>query len=279
MNSIFRYLKSKLHVLLFLFLEIFCIIAIIRNNSYQSAFYFSNTRKLSGKVQETNHSIFDYFDLYHKNQALSNENLELRRHLKENYLIESRKVFTVNDSVYKQRYEYIPAEVITNTINQQNNYITINRGSSSGIEEGMGVFCPEGLVGTIIQVSENYSIAKSLLNTTVKIAPKIQEMNLSKGTIHWSGRDPNSIDYLEVNKYEQIKKGYHIVSSPYSNNLPENIPIGTVDKLETKSTDDFYIIKVKLAVNFGKISTVYVVKNLFKKELMELEKKLNEPKP
>ena len=97
MNSIFRYLKNKLHVLLFLFLEIFCLISIIRSNRYQSAFYFSNTRKVAGKLQEANHSIFDYFDLNHKNQALSNENLRLRRQLKDNYLIESRKVFTVND--------------------------------------------------------------------------------------------------------------------------------------------------------------------------------------
>jgi len=276
MNLIFRYLKNKLHVLLFLFLEIFCLISIIRSNRYQSAFYFSNTRKVAGKLQEANHSIFDYFDLNHKNQALSNENLRLRRQLKDNYLIESRKVFTVNDSVYKQRYEYIPAEVITNTINLQNNYITINRGSSSGLEPGMGVFCPEGVIGRVIEVSENYSIVTSILNSTFKLGCKIDEMKLAKGTIHWSGRDPNFVDYLEVNKYEQIKKGYHIVSSPYSKYLPENIPIGTVDKIETKSTDDFYKIKVKLAVNFGRISTVYVVKNLFNKEVQELEKKLKE---
>jgi rod shape-determining protein MreC len=276
MNSIFRYLKSKLHVLLFLLIEIFCIISIVRNNRYQSAFYFSNTRKVAGKISEVNHSIFDYFGLYEKNEALSNENLSLRRHLKENYVIESRKIFTVNDTVYKQRYEYIPAEVISNTINLQNNYITINRGSSSGIEEGMGVFSPEGVVGRIIKVSENYSIANSILNSNVKIVPKIAEMNKSKGTLYWSGRDPNFIDYKEVNKYEQIKKGYHIVSSPYSKYLPENIPIGIVDKIETKPSDDFYQIKVKLAVDFGKINTVYVVKDLFNAELQRLEDKLKE---
>ncbi len=276
MNSIFRYLKNKLHVLLFLLIEIFCIISIVRVNRYQSAFYFSNTRKAAGKMLEVNHSIFDYFGLYQKNQTLSNENLLLRKQLKDNYVIESRKVFTVNDTVYKQRFEYIPAEVIANTINLQNNYITINRGSSSGIEKDFGVFSPEGVVGRIIAVSENYSIVTSVLNSTFKLGCKIEEMNQAKGTIHWAGRDPNFIDYLEVNKYEQIKKGYHIVSSPYSQYLPENIPIGVIDRIETKPSDGFYTIKVKLAVNFGKISTVYVVKNLFNKEVEELAKKLKE---
>ncbi len=276
MNAIFRYLKSKLHVLLFLLLEIFCIIIIIRNNVYQSAFYFSNTRRAAAKVQELNHSIFDYFNLYHKNQALSNENLALRKQLKENYLIESRKVFTVNDSIYKQRYDYIPAEVITNTTNLQNNFITLNRGSSSGIEKGMGVFCPEGVVGTIYDVSENYSIAISVLNSKVKIVPKILEMNLSKGTLYWQGKDPNFIALKEINKYEQIKIGYHIVSSPYSNYMPENIPIGVVDKIEKSPSEDFYKINVKLSVNFGRINTVYVVKNLYKNELEALQNKIIE---
>lgn len=274
MNSIFRFLKSKLHVLLFLFLEIFCLIVIIRNNVYQSAFYFSNTRKAAAKVHEVKHSIFDYFNLYKKNQGLTNENLILRRQLKENYLIESRKVFSVNDSIYKQRYDYVLAEVITNTTNLQNNFITINRGSSSGIAKGMGVFCPEGVVGTIYDVSENYSVAISVLNSKVKIVPKIQEMNLSKGTLYWLGKDPNYISLKEINKYEQIKKGYHIVSSPYSNNLPENIPIGIVDRIESSPSEDFYKINVKLAVNFGRINTVYVVKNLYKNELDELQNKI-----
>lgn len=261
-------------MLLFLFLEIFCLTAIIRNNVYQSAFYFSNTRRAAARLQAINHSIFDYFNLYHKNQALTNENLLLRKQLRENYLIESRKVFTVNDSIYKQRYDYILAEVITNTTNLQNNFITINRGSSSGIAKGMGVFCPEGVVGTIYDVSENYSVAISVLNSKVKIVPKILEMNLSKGTLYWLGKDPNFIALKEINKYEQIKKGYHIVSSPYSNNLPENIPIGTVESIKKSVSEDFYDINVRLSVNFGKISTVYVVKNLYKDELDELENKL-----
>lgn len=275
MNAIFRYLRSKLHVLLFILLEIFCIIIIVRSNVYQSAYYFSNTRQVAGKVQELNHSLFDYFNLYHKNQSLTNENLRLRKQLKDNYIIESRKVFVVNDTVYKQRYEYIPAEVITNSINLQNNYITINRGTTSGIEKGLWIFCPEGVVGRIVEVSENYSVAQSLLNSNMLIAPKIEEMKLSRGTIQWAGKDPTFVELQKINKYEQIKVGYHIVTSAYLKNLPENIPIGTVHKIETKPSESFYFIKVKLAVDFGKISTVYVVKDLFKKELEELEKKLN----
>lgn len=264
-------------MLLFLVLELLCIIAIFRFNSYQASFYYSNTRSLSTKLNEMNSSLFDYFALYNKNQALFNENLELRRRMKTNYVLESKAVFEVNDTVYKQRYRYYPAQVITNSTNKQNNYITINRGSSSGLQKGMGVFCPDGIVGTITEVSENYAIASSVLNISgFKLVPKIKELNYTKGTIVWDGKDPNYLDLREINKYEALKVGYHIVTSPYSKNYPEDIPIGVIEKLEKNSKETYYRVKVKSAVNFGKIQTVYVVIDMFKDEIDKLEKQVEE---
>jgi rod shape-determining protein MreC len=276
MNSVFKYLKSKLHVLLFLLLELLSLIAIIRFNVYQTAFYYSNTRKLSMTIHEWNSSIFDYFGLMSKNEALYNENLELRRKLKTNYVVESKKIFEVHDTVFKQRYKYFPAQVITNSTNRQNNYITLNRGTSSGIEKGMGVFSPEGVVGTIVEVSDNYSVAVSVLNTQgFKIVPKIKEMNDTKGTVIWDGKDPNYLNLENINKYEALKVGYHIVTSPYSKNFPENIPIGVIESLKTKPSETFYQAKIKSSVNFGKIQTVYIVIDLFKHEIEKLESELN----
>lgn len=277
MNSIFKYLRSKSHVLLFLLLEILSIAAIIRFNAYQSSFYYANTRTASAKLHEANNSIFDYFALYNKNQALFNENLELRRQLKTNYVVESKAVFEVNDTIYKQRYKYYPAQVITNSTNRQNNFITINRGFSSGVQTGMGVFSPDGIVGIITEVSENSAIATSVLNIDgFKLVPKIKELNYTRGTIVWDGKDPNYLDLKEINKYEALKVGYHIVTSPYSKNFPENIPIGTIEKLEKNSKETYYRIKVRSAVNFGKIQNVYVVIDMFKNEIEKLEKRVEE---
>jgi rod shape-determining protein MreC len=273
MNSIFKYLKSKLHVLLFLFLEILCVISIFKFNSHQSAFYYSHTRKLSSKFHEVNSSIFDYFGLFNQNQALFNENIELRRKLKSNYVAESKGTFEVNDTIFKQRYKYLPAQVITNSTNRQNNLLTINRGSSSGIEKGLGVFCSEGVVGIIVEVSDNYSIATSILNNNqFVIVPKIVELNYPKGKIIWDGKDPNFLNLEEINKYEPLKKGYHLVTSSYSEFFPENISIGTIEQVETKNSKTFFDVRVRTAVNYGKIKTVYIVFDLFREEIKELEK-------
>ena len=41
----------------------------------------------------------------------------------------------------------IEAEVINNSLRKRKNYITINKGSIDGIEEGMGVISNSGVVG------------------------------------------------------------------------------------------------------------------------------------
>jgi rod shape-determining protein MreC len=277
MNSIFKYLKSKLHVLLFIVLEIFCIVTIVRFNIYHSSYFYSHTRQLTAKMHEVNSAAFNYFGLYAKNQALMNENIELRKNLKTNYVFESKKVLETNDSIFKQRYKYYPAQVITNSTNKQNNFITLNRGRTSGIEKGMGVFSPEGVIGTIIEVSDNYSIAASVLNTNMfRIVPKITELNYTKGTVLWNGKDPNYLNLENINKYEALKKGYHVVTSPYSKNFPENIPIGVVESIETPPDAPFFKVRVRTAVNFGKIQTVYIVIDLFKDEIEKLENEIQE---
>ena len=276
MNSIFRFLKSKSPILLFIALEIFCIIAIVRSNVYHSAFYFNNTRKIAAKTHELNQSFYKYFDLYKKNQDLFNENIQLRKQLKENFIFESNKMFTYRDTMVKLRYDYMQAQVIYNSINQQKNYMTLNKGKSSGIQRDMWVFSPEGVVGKVEEVSENYCLVASLLNSEILLVPKIKEANFIKGTVSWDGKDPEFAKLDKINKYEAIKVGYHLLSNPYSKNLPENIPIGTISEIKSNSSDPYYQIKIKYAVDFSKVNMCYIAINLFKSELDSLENKILE---
>lgn len=276
MNSIFRFLKSKSPILLFIALELFCLFAIVRNNVYHSAFYFNNTREIAAKTHELNQSFYKYFDLYKKNQDLFNENIQLRKQLKENFIFESKKVFTYRDTMVKIRYDYLQAQVIYNSINQQKNYMTLNKGKSSGIQRDMWVFSPEGVVGKVEEVSENYCLVASLLNSEILLVPKIKEANFIKGTVSWDGKDPEFAKLDKINKYEAIKVGYHLLSNPYSKNLPENIPIGTIAEIKSNSSDPYYQIKIKYAVDFSRVNMCYIAINLFKSELDSLENKIIE---
>ncbi len=270
MNAIFRFLRDKSSILLFVFLEIICVTFIVKYSYYHSSYFFSNTNFVTGKIHEFNSELKYYLNLKDKNNDLFVENIELRKQLKNNYMTQTKQIFVSNDSVFKRKFEYIPAEVITNSISKSNNYLTINIGKSSGIKTDMWVFNPEGVVGKVIKVSENYSLVESLLNSNLTLIPKIKELNYAKGQIAWDGKDPNFTKFLNISKYEKIQKGQTLVTNPFSKTLPENIPIGTI--VEVKQTaDNFLDIKVKLAVDYTRVTRCYVALNLHKYELNQLE--------
>lgn len=271
MNSILRYFKQNLHIVLFILLEILCITLIVRNNIYQSSYYFNSSKKASAFFLEINTSIVEYFNLKNKYEGLIKENVALRKQLKSNYVTETKQIFVVNDTTYKQRYKYLSAQIISYSTNRADNYMTINKGRSSGIVKGMGVFNSLGVVGVVERVSENYAILNSLLNINkFKLATKIKELNYVKGRIQWDGKDPFYMNLLEINKYEPMKVGFHLVTSSYTKIFPENIPIGTIESIKKNQTP-YFEIKVKTSANFGSLQDVYIVVDLFKDEIDALE--------
>ena len=74
-----------------------------------------------------------YFGLKSENDRLAAENARLRAQLAESYISYTDTVFTVYDTVYRQRYSYTEARVIKSSWSQQNNYIMIGKGSAQGI--------------------------------------------------------------------------------------------------------------------------------------------------
>jgi rod shape-determining protein MreC len=58
----------------------------------------------------------------------------------------------------------MPAKVIGNSVDAQNNYLTLHRGYNQGVEVNMAVVGPEGVIGKVINVSPNMSVVMSLLH-------------------------------------------------------------------------------------------------------------------
>jgi rod shape-determining protein MreC len=65
--------------------------------------------------------------------------------------------------------------------------------------------------------------------------------------------------------------GDTVVTSSYSSVFPEGFLIGTVSSFEQPQGENYYIINVKLAVDFKSLSYVEVIDNLKKKEIKDLE--------
>ncbi|MCE2786566.1 MAG: rod shape-determining protein MreC [Bacteroidota bacterium] len=265
---------SKYYVFFMFFgLEIFSFIIIYRFNHYQKASFVNYTTGATSSFYSAVSNTQQYFSLRRMNDSLQIENAKLRSQLFSSYYQNGLTVKNINDSLYKQQYEYIAAMVVNNSVTKRNNYITLNRGSLHGIEPQMGVISESGIVGIVLSVSPRYCTVLSLLNNNCKISAKVKK-NGAFGSLVWDGADPRIARLLDVNKHVPVATNDLIITSNYSTIFPEGIPIGKIYSHTLDAGDNFHTIKVELFTDFSMVSTVYVIRNLLKQEQQTLESTL-----
>jgi len=270
MNSFFRFIERFHFVILFIFLEIFSLLLAINSNTQKKALAVNSANIISGTIYEEISSYKEYLGLKAENERLLRDNVKLKTELNSSYKFDTSKYNEVNDTALIQQYSYMSAQVIKNSIFLQNNYLTIDKGKKQGVVEDMAVTNPDGVVGIIIKVSSNYSIAISLLNTKIGISAKIKK-NSYYGSIIWNGTDYLKATLKDIPNHVEISKGDTIVSSGYSAIFPEGVMIGTIEEFYKNSEDNFYTITVLLSVDFKSVTNVYLIKNLLRDEQLKLE--------
>ncbi len=66
------------------------------------------------------------------------------------------------------------AKVVGSTVNTQINFLTIHRGALQGVRPNMGVVGPQGIVGQVLNVSDNYATVWTLLNRQFRVVVKLK---------------------------------------------------------------------------------------------------------
>lgn len=270
MRNLITFIWKHYFFFLFLTIEVLCIYLIVQNNYFQKASFVNSSNRVSANILKTSADVEKYFFLKSENEKLAKENAELRsRSLVSFSLLENNQYF-VNDTAFRQKYSYISSKVVNNSTNRRNNYLTLDKGSKQGIKNNMAVITSTGVVGQIKDVSENFCTVMSLLNSKTTISSKIKKDG-SYGPLTWEGENFAYATLHDIPTHVKLTKGDTIVTSAYSLTFPENILIGTVESFERKSGEYFFTVNVKLSTEFKKLSHVYVVTNMMKKEQEELE--------
>lgn len=270
MLVIFRWIRNQAHPLLFVLLLFSAVTQIVRYHFYQHSIYFGQALGAHRQLDAWKSDIKSYFNLKNVNQQLIAENTLLKQQLNWNLTFNSPK----RDSAYRDtntgnfvKYEYIQARVIRNSVQEQNNFIILDRGFKDGIKRHMSVVSPMGIVGVVVESAEHYSLVMSVLNSKFEITPYFCDLKTSQGVISWNGEDPTLVDLEEVNRFVKVKNGMKLFTSNYSLLFPAGIPIGTIVSSNSNLKSNFHRIKVKLATDFGQLDVVSVVKNTHQKEL------------
>ena len=270
MRSLFRFLLRNYFLMMFLALEAISFVLIVSFNNYQRVTFFNSSNSFVGTVYEKFSSMDDYMSLSRTNARLAADNASLRKKVQQ--LMSQQEKYPVNrpDTVDAPAYVFTSAKVISNSVNKQLNYITINKGSRHGIKRDMGIIDASGVVGVITNVSPNYATGLSLLNKRLSIPAKITKSNYF-GSLVWDGEHYNTADLKEIPFHVIVNVGDTVVTSEYSNIFPEGIMIGVIKNYNVESGTNFYNIKVELLTNFKTVKYVEVVQNTKKEELIKLE--------
>lgn len=169
------------------------------------------------------------------------------------------------------RYRFIPAEVINNSVNRQNNYITLNKGRKDGIRPEMGIVGPAGIVGIITNVSDNYSTGPTVLNKRWRVSAKIKNSNYF-GSLTWDGLNYRIAQLNEIPFHVELAVGDTIITSGYSSVFPEGIMIGQIEDFKIDSGDNFYEIDVRLSTNFMTLTYIEVIQDKGQSEINNLNR-------
>ena len=269
MRSLLRYLIKNYAFLLFLLLEVISLSFVFNFNKYQKVQYLNSSNQVTASVYNSFNSVIKYFTLAKVNQSLAEENAKSKS-TQTSFPIEiSSDSVSVNFIQKNSNYRYISALVINNSVNKTLNYITLNKGRKDGVKPDMGIVSPQGIVGVVVTVSENYAMGFSILNKRWGASAKLKKSGYF-GPIEWSGGDYQIANLMEIPFHVKLTVGDTIVTSSYSAVFPEGIMIGTVHSFKQPEGESFYQIRIKLATDFKSIHYVEVVDNLNKAQLNEL---------
>jgi rod shape-determining protein MreC len=272
MRNLWIFISKYNAFFFFIIFFVTSLVLFIRNNSFQRASVINSSNEAIGRAYETVNQVRHYIHLADENDSLAAENARLRSQAKSAFYNDTLRQRTVTDSVAHQQYTYIVAEVVNNSIHHKDNTITINRGRRHGIAKGMGVICPSGIVGIVLNVSNNYATIQSLLHSDTRISACIKENN-AFGSLVWGEEtyDPKVAVLKDIPNHIVVKKGQHIITTGYSTRFPKGLPVGRVLRSGLKGGDSFLNIEVELSTDFSTLQYVYVIKNVLAQEQEQLE--------
>lgn len=258
------------YILLFIALQIICLNLLVRFNPHQQELFIKSSNSISGWFYQQRTSITQFFSLADVARELAAENARLRRTFPEFHGPGALEHQVQKDSTIHQQYDLIPAKVINNSVSGLDNFFTLEVGTREGIEKGMGVICDQGVVGIITDANKYYARGISILNRDCRISAAVKR-NHFFGTLYWEGGDPTLARMGDVPKHAKLTVGDTIITSGFSAIFPEDIVLGVIESFSLLDGSNFYDIEVRLTMDLSNIFYVYVIRNLLRKEQLELQ--------
>ena len=253
MRNLLNFLVRYNYWFLFILLEVASFVLLFRFNRYQQSVFFTSANAVAGKLYEMTGSVASYFHLKEVNEDLLDHNIRLEQRVA---LLEAALLDAHSDTASFRSLDSVPAgtgyslfkaRVIKNSLNRLDNYLTLDRGSADSILPEMGVVDSKSSLSCKIQGSGYF------------------------GYLKWEGGDSQYAWLRDLPRHAEFSVGDTVVTSGYSAVFPPGLLVGYVEEMSDSHDGLSYLLKIRLAADFGRISDVRVIANHGRPELRKLD--------
>jgi rod shape-determining protein MreC len=201
----------------------------------------------------------DYFVLLgvrSQNERLRRENGQLK--IENNYL--KSELSTADRaralSVFQARSpsRTVAARVIGNGTGANSKVVFVDRGSTSGVESGMAVVTPDGIVGKVVDAYPTASLVMLVTDPTFA-AGVVSQKNRVHGTLKGQGHAECLVDYVQNEEHVDIGEWFY--TSGDDRIFPKGFPVGQVTAAPNGKT--FKEIYVSPSGTQGGVEEVLIV--------------------
>ncbi|MFM7508057.1 MAG: rod shape-determining protein MreC [Actinomycetota bacterium] len=203
-----------------------------------------------------------YDDLVAENQQLRDRigELESAAVLEDSAREQLRRL---NEQLELGYIEGIPTQVARVSSGAYSNFadyrIEIDRGSSSGLAEGMPVVTRSGLVGRLERVGSNTSVVQLATDPEFVIGVRLastQDLGVGRGT----GERGTFVVDRGIDLGDSIRVGEAVLTSGLSTSImPPDIPVGLVSSVDPSPTTRDQQLDVALSAELTKLDVVQVL--------------------
>jgi rod shape-determining protein MreC len=223
----------------------------------------SGTASATKPLRDAWNWVGDLFSAKSQNEALKQEVQQLRAGLAqelttqaENEQLRGLLAFQ-KDRVFPKGVQLVTARVVARSTSAWYSTVTINAGSSDGVDVYDPVVNGQGLVGRISKVNANAAQVLLVTDQQSYIDAMI-EPGGAQGIVGGSVNGDVTLDYVDKN--EKVKVGQYIVTSGRNSSVfVRGIPIGQVESVGSQEVELYQSIAIRPFVDFLKLDIVQVI--------------------
>lgn len=219
------------------------------------------------KVSNPIKSFFDFIgemkEYKEENQKLKSENIKLKSDIKtvEEYKEENerlQKLLSISEDMTESKT--VAARVIAYEPDNWFSYVTINRGTASGVEVSDAVITADGLLGQVTEVGKNWAKVSTVINSENSVGVRIVrngEIGIVEGDTALSKLNKCKLGYLVANA--SVMPGDILETSGLGGIYPPGLMVGKISDVRKDNMGRLDYAIIEPFIDFDELYEVLVV--------------------